>query len=313
MRPLDCDSAGPMCTIHEPMSSAQPFTHRQPIRFSHCDPGGIVYFPHYFEMVYQAIEDWFDAAIEANLETRLRREGIGFPTVNTQCDFFKPSRVGDVLALEISVARLGRSAVEFLVSGKVAGEERLRARHLIALVSLTTLRAVPIPGILRTKIAAHVAGGGGLARLPAPERASERSFPSEYLIRFSHCDPGGIVHFPRFFDMINAAVEDWFALALGLPFDAMHLERRFGFPIVSTQCEFLKPCRIGERLVLELSVARIGRASLELLLGGRIGGEQRMRARNVRAMMSLETYRALPIPGDLRAGMAPFVQQVRPA
>jgi 4-hydroxybenzoyl-CoA thioesterase len=286
--------------------SALPFTHRQAIRFSHCDPGGIVYFPHYFEMVYEAIEDWFDTAIEANLESRLRRDGIGFPTVNTQCDFFKPSRVGDRLDLEIRVARLGRSTVEFLVSGRVAGEERLRFRHLIALVSLATLRAVPIPDELRARIEGHVAGGGGLARLSAPDCGSARSFPTEYLIRFSHCDPGGIVHFPRFFDMINAAVEDWFALALGLPFDTMHMARRYGFPIVHTQCEFLKPCRIGERLVLDLTVARIGRASLDLLLCGRIGGEERIRARNVRAMMSLETYRALPIPEDLRAGMAPF-------
>jgi 4-hydroxybenzoyl-CoA thioesterase len=193
------------------------------------------------------------------------------------------------------------------VSGKVAGEERLRFRHLIALVSLERLRAVPIPEPLRGKIAPHVAGGGGLARLASPGCGSAQSFPTEYLIRFSHCDPGGIVHFPRYFDMINAAVEDWFAHSLALPFDAMHMKRRFGFPIVHTQCEFLKPCRIGERLVLELSVARIGRASLDLALCGRIGGEERLRARNVRSMMSLETYRALPIPDELRAGMAPFM------
>jgi 4-hydroxybenzoyl-CoA thioesterase len=283
-----------------------PFVHHQAIRFSHCDPGGIVYFPHYFEMVYEAIEDWFDRQIEPKLETRLRREGLGFPTVNTLCDFFKPSRVGDVLALEIAVTRLGRSAVEFLVAGKVAGEERLRFRHLLALVALERLRAAPIPQPLRARIEPHVAGGGGLARLPEPPAGGARPFPTEYLIRFSHCDPGGIVHFPRYFDMINAAVEDWFAQTLALPFDTMHMERRFGFPIVHTQCEFLKPCRIGERLVLELTVARIGRASLDLALRGRIGGEERLRARNVRSMMSLETYRALPIPDDLRAGMAPF-------
>jgi 4-hydroxybenzoyl-CoA thioesterase len=295
-----------------PGPSPSPFTHRQAIRFSHCDPGGIVYFPHYFEMVYEAIEDWFDAEVEPNLETRLRRDGMGFPTVNTQCDFFKPSRVGDVLELEIAVARLGRSAVEFLVAGKVAGEERLRVRQLIALVALDRLRAMPIPEVLRAKIARHVAGGGGLARLRSPDCGNARNFPTEYLIRFSHCDPGGIVHFPRYFDMINAAVEDWFARVLALPFDTMHMDRRFGFPIVHTQCEFLKPCRIGERLVLELSVARIGRASLDLAFCGRIAGEERLRARNVRSMMSLETYRALPIPDELRAAMAPFASFARP-
>jgi 4-hydroxybenzoyl-CoA thioesterase len=263
-------------------------------------------------MVYEAIEDWLDAEVEPNLETRLRRDGMGFPTVNTQCDFFKPSRVGDVLELEIAVARLGRSAVEFLVAGKVAGEERLRVRQLIALVALDRLRAMPIPEVLRAKIARHVAGGGGLARLRSPDCGNARNFPTEYLIRFSHCDPGGIVHFPRYFDMINAAVEDWFARALALPFDTMHMDRRFGFPIVHTQCEFLKPCRIGERLVLELSVARIGRASLDLAFCGRIAGEERLRARNVRSMMSLETYRALPIPDELRAAMAPFASFARP-
>ena len=288
------------------------FRHRQQIRFSHCDPGGIVYFPHYFEMMYEAVEDWFDATIDPNLESTLRQQGAGFPTVNTQCDFLKPSRVGDTMEIEISVARLGRSTIEFLVSGKVGGEERLRARHLLALVSLGTLRALPIPGAMRAKIEPHIAGGGGIERLPETYgEGHAQAFGARFPIRFSHCDPGGIVHFPRFFDMINAAVEDWFASALDLRFDVMHMERRFGFPIVHTQCEFLKPCRIGEELVLELSVAKIGRASLDLALRGRIGGEDRIRARNLRSMMSLETYRALPIPDGLRAGMAPFVAQPR--
>lgn len=283
------------------------FTHEQPIRFSHCDPAGIVYFPHYFEMVYVAIEDWFDHAIEPNLETRLRQERIGFPTVNTRCDFYRPCRVGEQLALEISVAQLGRSSVLFLVSGRVGGEERLRVRHMCALVSLESLRAVPIPEALRSKMAPYVTGSGELARLPALQAGAAQRFRSEHLIRFSHSDPGGIVHFPRFFNMIDAAIEDWFAEEIGLPFDTMHMVQRFGFPIVYTQCEFFKPCRIGERLVLELSVARIGRASLDLALTGRIGGEERIRARNVRSMISLETYRALPIPDGLRAAMAPFV------
>jgi 4-hydroxybenzoyl-CoA thioesterase len=287
------------------MTRPEPFVLEHAVRFSHCDPGGIVYFPHYFEMIYVTLEDWLDHAVEPDFESRLRQEGNGFPTVNTECDFLRPCRVGDRVAMSVSIARVGRSSVEFLIAGRVGGEERLRARHLMALVSLDTLRAIPIAPALRARLDPHAGAAGGLARLaPAPAAASV--FVTEHLVRFSHCDPGGIVHFPRFFDMINSAVEDWFAGALGLPFEAMHMRRRFGFPIVNTQCEFFKPCRIGERLALELSVARIGRASLELRLTGRIGGEERLRARNVRAMMSLETYRAMPIPEDLRRAMGAF-------
>jgi acyl-CoA thioesterase FadM len=35
------------------------FTRTVPIRFSHCDPAGIVYFPHYFDMFNGLIEDWY--------------------------------------------------------------------------------------------------------------------------------------------------------------------------------------------------------------------------------------------------------------
>ena len=43
-------------------------------------------------------------------------------------------------------------------------------------------------------------------------------FQREQVVRFGHCDPAGIVFFPRYFEMLNELVEDWFAQALGLPF-----------------------------------------------------------------------------------------------
>jgi 4-hydroxybenzoyl-CoA thioesterase len=32
---------------------------RVPIRFQHTDPAGIVFYPRYFEILGQIIEDWF--------------------------------------------------------------------------------------------------------------------------------------------------------------------------------------------------------------------------------------------------------------
>lgn len=134
-----------------------------------------------------------------------------------------------------------------------------------------------------------------------------RSFTTERKIRFSHCDPAGIVYFVNFFDMVSGAVEDWFGEALGWTFNDMHIQRRVGFPIVNTGCEFFKPCHLGDLLVLELAIAKLGHSSIEFEVTGRVAGEEKFRARHKVAMMSLDTQRALPIPMDMREKMQPFV------
>jgi len=133
------------------------------------------------------------------------------------------------------------------------------------------------------------------------------TFSRERLIRFSHCDPAGIVYFVNFFDMVGGVVEDWFREAIGLPFQEMHLERRIGFPIVSTGCEFFRPAHLGDTLQLELVIAKLGRSSIEFVIRGAVAGEEKFRARHKVAMVSLESFRALPIPGDMRAKMAAYL------
>lgn len=131
-------------------------------------------------------------------------------------------------------------------------------------------------------------------------------FETERKIRFSHCDPAGIVYFVNFFDMVSGIVEDWFGEAIGFTFNEMHIQRRVGFPIVNTGCEFFKPCHLGDRLVLELSILKLGRSSIEFSIRGRVGDEEKFRGRHKVAMMSLETLKSLPIPEDLRSRMAPY-------
>jgi len=54
-----------------------------------------------------------------------------------------------------------------------------------------------------------------------------------------------------------------------VPFQEMHLQRRVVFPIVNTGCEFFRPCHLGDTLVLELRIARLGRSSIEFDIRGR--------------------------------------------
>ncbi|HZM32919.1 MAG TPA: thioesterase family protein [Burkholderiales bacterium] len=133
-----------------------------------------------------------------------------------------------------------------------------------------------------------------------------KAFSTERLIRFSHCDPAGIVFFVNFFEMISGIVEDWFREAVGLPFQEMHLERRVGFPIVNTGCQFFRPCHLGDTLVLDLRIARLGRSSIDFDIRGRVAGDEKFRARHKVAMVSLETFRPIAIPDDMRAKMLDY-------
>jgi 4-hydroxybenzoyl-CoA thioesterase len=132
-------------------------------------------------------------------------------------------------------------------------------------------------------------------------------FSTTRKIRFAHCDPAGIVYFVHFFDMINACVEDWLSHALGLTSYDLMITRRVGFPIVNTACEFFRPCRLSDQLILELSIGSLGRSSIQFTVSGRVGEERKFKARHKVAMMSLEAQRAVAIPEDLRSKMLDYV------
>ncbi len=136
--------------------------------------------------------------------------------------------------------------------------------------------------------------------------AKVHSFERALRIRFAHCDPAGIVFFPQYLVMINNLVEDWVTEGLGLPYAELLGRRRTGMPTVSLQCDFTAVSRMGDDVMLGLSVEKLGRKSLTLDLGCRLGDEQRMRVRQVLVFTSLETHRAIDIPPDLRAAIENF-------
>lgn len=119
-------------------------------------------------------------------------------------------------------------------------------------------------------------------------------------VRFTHTDPAGYVFFPRFFEMFQAAVEDWFNQHLGIDYAGLILRERIGFPTAHTECDFLRPCRLGERLELQLWLERVGGSSFCLRFDGRVGAQLRLRARSVLVTISMHDGRPRPLPPALR-------------
>lgn len=89
-------------------------------------------------------------------------------------------------------------------------------------------------------------------------------------IRFQHVDYAGIVFYPRFLEMLNCLVEDWFEEALDRPFSKMHETN--GIPTVDLKIQFKKAARLGEVLTKKLWVKNLGGASI--LCGFRFEDEE---------------------------------------
>jgi 4-hydroxybenzoyl-CoA thioesterase len=130
-------------------------------------------------------------------------------------------------------------------------------------------------------------------------------FRRQRVIRFSDCDPAGIVFYPQYFVMFNGLVEDWFGEALGIPYYPLVRERRIGLPTVRLEVDFSAVSRMGDAVVLSLAVERLGTRSLSLALRCESReGQLRMAARQVLVTTSLDTHRAVDIPADIRAAVA---------
>ncbi|MDN5786665.1 thioesterase family protein [Pseudorhodobacter sp.] len=126
-------------------------------------------------------------------------------------------------------------------------------------------------------------------------------------IEFNHCDPAGIVFYPRYFEMTNSVVENFFADVLGNSFAEMMEERR-GVPTARLEVNFHAPSRLGEKLDFGLEITRIGRTSVGFRIIAEAGGIDRLTAD-----LTLVNVDCLgqpqPWAGPVRTRMAEFAKK----
>ncbi|WP_408596144.1 acyl-CoA thioesterase [Limnohabitans sp.] len=129
-------------------------------------------------------------------------------------------------------------------------------------------------------------------------------FEKPIRIRFSHCDPAGIVFYPQYLIMLNGVLEDWFTEGLGIAYDDLLGVRRVGTPTLRLECDFKAVSRMGDIVSLGLSVERMGQSSLTLNYVCQCHNKVRFLAHQVLVFTDLNTHRSMPIPNDVRAAIA---------
>lgn len=126
------------------------------------------------------------------------------------------------------------------------------------------------------------------------------SFETSAKVRFADVDPAGIVFYPRYFEMLNGAVEDWFEQDLGVDFRSMHLVHKIGIPTVKLEAYFLAPSELGEELSVTITVRDVGRSSCEIGVMFSGAGRDRLRADIVLVCMDLVAQRSTAWPEAVR-------------
>lgn len=128
------------------------FIRIQKVRFSHCDPAGIVFFPRYLVQLNDLVEDWFNDALQINYAEFISVRGMGLPTVRLECDFVSPGAFGASIEWRLSVQRIGNSSISLQVQGWSEDRECFRLRSVLVATSAHQGSSTPLPEDLRAAL-----------------------------------------------------------------------------------------------------------------------------------------------------------------
>jgi len=125
------------------------------VRFNHVDAAGLIFYPRYYEMLNQVIEEWFEQNLGFDLKQLREQLGVSTPAVSIDTEFSKPSRLGDILQFDLSVQKIGNSSIELLIMASQDKQRRMSAKMVVICVDLSDeefIKPIPIPEILRPRI-----------------------------------------------------------------------------------------------------------------------------------------------------------------
>ena len=124
-------------------------------------------------------------------------------------------------------------------------------------------------------------------------------------VEFNHCDPAGIVFYPRYFEMLNSTIENFFADVLAYSFARIHVEENCAVPTAHIDATFRAPSRLGEILDFVLVIEAVGRSSVRLAQRVSAGGQDRLQCTSTLVWVGPDG-RAAPWPDVIRMKLNHF-------
>lgn len=132
----------------------------------------------------------------------------------------------------------------------------------------------------------------------------------EVEIEWGDCDAAGIVFYPRYFAMFDAATAHLFEKAIGMKkFDWRRKYGIVGIPMVDTGAKFIVPSRYGEIIIIETQATALRRSSFDIAHRVFKGEALSIEAHETRVWAGPhpddpERIQGVPIPQDVVAALS---------
>ena len=117
------------------------------IRFHHCDPAGIVFYPQFFYLLHETQEDFFEHIGFA--EHAMIRAGFGVPIVDLKTEFLGMCRNGDEVEITLALSKVGNSSIGMRYEIMLDRQVKLRASGVVVYSSVPDGKPSRLPPDLR--------------------------------------------------------------------------------------------------------------------------------------------------------------------
>ena len=120
-------------------------------------------------------------------------------------------------------------------------------------------------------------------------------------VRWSDCDPFGIIYYGAYIRLFQVAEEELFR-ACGLPFSVLREDKGVWIPRKALQAEFHSPAQLDEAVAVQVHFSRIGRSAITMQFEVYRAADRTHRATGSLTVVSVDRPTMTPrkIPDDVR-------------
>lgn len=144
--------------------------------------------------------------------------------------------------------------------------------------------------------------------MPATTPIKPLPFAVRERVRWSDCDPLGIIYYGTYIRYFEAAEHEMFRAA-GLPYEVMRVQRHVQLPRKAFAVEFHSPAQMDELLEVQVGVGRMGETSLTMRFEVYHAetGAHRASATLTVVCVDKESMSKRPLPDFVKDALSPYV------